>query len=315
LVFTNPFSNCGAYFRVGEDHLVVANRLSGDLYASRCPLLEEHQVAAVRRLLGVPTASTVGLRRSWGAYKPKDCSQPPTLSAAFAAANAVAWTSSRASCVVGDFVEHASSVRRAWKGLAMQTTVRIRVAGRADDQYAEFDFANDLADATNHHWPPAEFLRREGGVFVNDGCLSPQPPRTLDVGIGELARWLPLSETTSWGHRSSCEQIPPLSCGTLEQSIFDEPAKRLLALQRAAREELSESRNARAFSDSGASNSPHAEAGAATGRSAPCQSHGACAGCVVPNERRSGSFISVVLLTFGLLYRRRGSHPIRLAHW
>lgn len=211
-------------FVLGKSILVAASRRGGQLLASECPLLSQDTVKALRSLLGVPETSPAGLLpRSWD-FSPQGCSQPATLDDAFSIADAVVWGVPRASCVVGeaDVVEHAMLVGRAWKGPAAGDIVTVRVTGRADNHYADFPLAVDLANATNHPWPPAEFVRRDDDRYVNDGCLSPLPPATLQEGVEQLTRLLPVSGARRPGH-TTCLELPVLSCGTLDRSSRSPP--------------------------------------------------------------------------------------------
>src|SRR5512145_2356585 len=100
LVFTNPYSNCAPYFRVGEEEIVIAYRVEGFLFASGCPHVFEGLARQVRWYLNVPSESLLGLRESFHAYVPSDCKRPASVQEAFDAANAVVWGDSVGACVV-----------------------------------------------------------------------------------------------------------------------------------------------------------------------------------------------------------------------
>ena len=121
---------------------------------------------------------------------PGRCSQPVALEAAFVAADAIGWSTPRAACVVPgtDEVEQASAMKWAWKGAVQGDVLHVRLKGRPDLSYEDFAFFGELIEATHREWPPAEFLQRDGDLMINDGCLNPQPPRSLDAGVEAVQR-------------------------------------------------------------------------------------------------------------------------------
>jgi hypothetical protein len=196
-------------------------------------------------------------------------------------------------------------VSRGWKGLAAGVDLTLRVTGTVDGQYPRFAFEFELGMATNHKWPPAEFLRRDGDTYVNDGCLSPLPPSTLQTGIAELNRLLPLPSEPR--HRPSrCSEIRALSCSTLDQSIFEAPGERLAALyeqrQREYEASLERERKERFARYKAWEEKERKERVAALS----VRRDSSCAGCAV--SRSSGSSIPFGFLLGFLSWRRRWSN-------
>lgn len=291
LVFTSPYSSCSTFFRIGDEHLVAAHRTADQLHASRCPMLNQNVVEELRALLHVPSSSSAGLRPPYDGFAPFGCSRPATVDDAVAGADAVVWTDSRASCMVGEgpVVEHAAVATRAWKGLAPGDFMRLQVTGRADDDHPRFAFESELADATNRWWPPAEFLRRAGDVYVNDGCLSPLPPTSLQEGVDGVTRLLPLSDGPQL-KSTRCVDLPALSCGTLNQALFVEAGDRLAAVYRQRRLEYeTEQKNQRASFIAAQS----------------VERQGSCAGCSIPNSPPFRSGMPAAGIALVLLSRRR----------
>jgi hypothetical protein len=102
------------------------------------------------------------------------------------------------------------------------------------EEWEEFAGASELLDAANRSWPPAEFLRREGNAFVNDGCNAPLPPGDVDAGVEAMERLVPVQKRGArrtlpafvLRHRR-CDDLPKLSCGTLQFSMLREAEAKL----------------------------------------------------------------------------------------
>jgi hypothetical protein len=70
-------------------------------------------------------------------------------------------------------------------------------------------------------WPPADFLRREGDTFINDGCLAPLAPPSLEVGKEAVLRLFPLPADYRYRRFPRTDPpLPTLSCMTLDASVF-----------------------------------------------------------------------------------------------
>lgn len=216
-------SDCNPWFQVGGPALVVAIRVGEFLTSSNCmQLLSRDLEAKVRERVGLP-ADYFAFDITPRPPPPGRCSQPATLDAAFAAADAIGWSTPRAACVVPDTdeVEQAAALKWAWKSAVRGDVLRMRVKGRPDLSYQDFDFLGELIDATHRGWPPAEFLRRNGDLMINDGCLNPRPPRSLDAGVEAVRRLFPLPvDYGHWLPRGDVA-LPHLSCSMLDQSLFD----------------------------------------------------------------------------------------------
>lgn len=223
IVMGDHDSDCNPRFAVGGPALVVARRVGEFLTSSSClQLLDRDMEVKVRQRVGLP-ADYFAFDITPRPPPPGRCSQPATLDAAFAAADAIGWSTPRAACLVPgtNEVEEASAMKVAWKGAARGDVLRMRVKGRPDLSYEPFDFEGELLEATHSGWPPAEFLRRDGDLMINDGCLNPRPPRSLDAGVEAVRRLFPFpADYGHWLPRGDAA-LPRLSCSTLDQSLFD----------------------------------------------------------------------------------------------
>jgi hypothetical protein len=285
LVFTNPNSKCAPYYRVGEEHLVVAFKVAGHLLASGCPHVFEDLARELRPYLGVPPESSLGLLKSPQAYAPADCSQPSNVQQAVTTADAVVWSDSIGACVIGDsqVVEHAVVVTESWKGLSKGTSAIVRVRDSADDRHSLYPFEGELTSKTGHTWPPAEFLRlNQDGTFTNDGCLAPIEPVDLEDATKELTRLLPIGSMRAFGS-DPCLAPESLSCSHLNQSVFKKAGSDLIAFYRNARNK-----------DDERGKRPNTKQVPIQG---PTRS-GSCAGCSLPSS--SASPVSWTILLFFL---------------
>lgn len=290
IVLGNHNSNCDAWFTVGGRALVVAQRVGEFFTTSKClQLFDKNETANLRRRVNLPNdyfAFDITPRPP----SPERCSQPATVDDAFSTAAVVAWTQSRAACVVPgtDEVEHALVMRQPWKGAALGDVLRVRVKGRPDLAYEDFAFFDELVEARRGTWPPAEFLRREGDLLINDGCLNPRPPASLAAGNEALKRLFPLP--ADYPQRvlpHYDDPLPRLSCATLDQSFFERSDK-------ARAEWVAEKTKRQAAA-------PLAAAPVTT------PARGSCAGCaiVAPTDSRDSAVI-LALLSLAAFCRFRG---------
>lgn len=216
-------SDCNPWFAVGGRSLVVAARMGEFLTSSKClQMLDGGQAAKVRERVRLP-ADYFAFDVTPRPPPPDRCLQPATVDAAFAAADAVGFSTPRAACVVPgtDEVEQASAMKWAWKGAVRGDVLRARVKGRPELSYEDFDFFGELIEATHGRWPPAEFLRREGELLINDGCLNPRPPRSVAAGAEAMRRLFPLPADYGRWLPPGDDPLPRLSCSTLDQALFD----------------------------------------------------------------------------------------------
>lgn len=220
IVMLDIHTSCATFFAVGERHLVLAFRAGELLTASECPSLFGELESKLLAQLRVPAGFLPP--RSRGESAKVRCDHPRTLDQAFAAADVVGWWDAKASCVAsgGDEVEHAAVMRWAWKGLGQGKALRLRVAKHGGEP-APPPFYDELATATDMSWPPADLLRRDGDTFINDGCLVPLAPPSLEVGKEAVLRLFPLPA----GYRlrrypRTDPPLPTLSCMTLDVSVF-----------------------------------------------------------------------------------------------
>lgn len=216
LVFGERSFDCGSFFAVGEEHLVVANRVDSVLLASHCPVFGTSTADELRAKLGAPR------NRRWSApFIPSGCKQPPTLDISVAKSDAIVWTVPTASCTRDGsaVVEHVVSVTESWKGPANDEVLNLRVIGLGKREYSHFDFEYELSEATGHAWPPADFLRKEGDIYVDDGCLVPMHPPTLEAGVESLTRLLPIPDRRRF-RDLKCSPMPRLACARLDQATL-----------------------------------------------------------------------------------------------
>jgi hypothetical protein len=235
VVMGNHYQDCNPWFQVGGRHLLVAYRLGDLLTGSTCSqMLGSELEHEVRQQLHLP-ADYFAFDRTPRPPPPEQCARPATLDDAFTAADAVLWSSTRGACSIPgtNEVEIAAKVRWSWKGAAPGDVVHLRVKGHPDQAFDDFDFHLALAEATNSYWPPAELLRRDGDLFVNDGCLNPHAPASLASGIEAVKRLFPLPiDYRSRPLPDSPAPLPTLSCSTLDQTIFAHSDATLSALAR-----------------------------------------------------------------------------------
>jgi hypothetical protein len=289
VVMSKHYSNCSPWFQVGDRHLVVAGRLGDVLVGNKCAqMLGSALEREVQRQLRLPADY---LARDPKPHPPPQelCARPATLDRAFAEADAVLWSTPRGACsILGtDEVEIAAEVRWAWKGAAPGALLHLRVKGHPALAFDDFEFLPALEQATENYWPPAELLRREGDALVQDGCLNPHAPASLESGTEAVQRLFSLpSDYRSRRVPRSDAPLPRLSCSTLQQSIF-ERGDAAMALAR-SRAEVPERPRA----------SPVAQTRG-----------GACAGCaLVPRDtNRMGELSLLVLAASISATRRRGT--------
>jgi len=292
LVMTNHYSNCQPWFQVGERHLVVAGRVGDVLVGSKCTeMLDRDLEHEVQRQLRIPAGY---LARDTKPHPPPPefCARPATLDQAFADADAVLWSTPLGACSIlgSDEVEIAAEVRWAWKGAASGDLLHLRVKGHPALAFDDFEFLPALIEQTENYWPPAELLRREGDAFVQDGCLNPHAPASLEAGTEAVKRLFPLpSDYRSRRLPRSDKRLPRLSCSTLEQTIF-ERSDAAMALAR-NRAELAERRRA----------SPGAQTPG-----------GACAGCaLVPRDANWIGELSLFVLAASISATRQSAVSAR----
>ncbi len=286
VVLGNHDSNCNPWFQVGDRHLVLARRVGDILVGSQCAeMLGSDLKQQVERQLRLP-ADYLARDTKSRPQPPGGCARPATLDQAFAAADAVVWSTQRGACsIVGtDEVEVAAEVRWAWKGAAEGDFLHLRVKGHPALAFDDFEFRFALEHATESYWPPAELLRREGEILVQDGCLNPRAPASLASGTEAVKRLFSLpSDYRSRRLPHSDARLPRLSCATLEQSIF-EHSDSAMALAR-SHAEVPERRRA---------------ASVAQARG------GACAGCaLVPRDANGIGELALLVLAASISATRR----------
>jgi hypothetical protein len=288
IVMTNHYSNCQPWFQVGERHLVVAGRVGDVLVGNKCAeMLGRDLEHEVQRQLRIP-ADYLARDTKPHPAPPELCARPATLDRAFAEADAVLWSTQRGACsILGtDEVEIAAEVRWAWKGAAPGDLLHLRVKGHPALAFDDFEFRPALEQATGSYWPPAEMLRRDGDALVQDGCLNPHAPASLESGTEAVKRLFSLpSDYRSRRLPHSDQRLPRLSCSTLEQSIF-ERSDAAMALER-SRVEVPERRRA----------APVAQTRG-----------GACAGCaMVPRDANGIGALSLLVLAASMSATRRAA--------
>jgi hypothetical protein len=220
IVMLDIHTSCSTFFAVGDRHLVLAFRVGELLTASECPMLFDELENKLLVQLRVPAGFLKPRSRGQGAKV--RCDHPRTLDQAFAAADVVGWWDAKASCVApgGDEIEHAGVMRWGWKGLGQGKVLRLRVAKHRQEP-APPPFYDELANATNMWWPPADLLRRDGDTFINDGCLAPLAPPSLEVGKEAVLRLFPLPADYRYRRFPRTDPpLPTLNCMTLDASVF-----------------------------------------------------------------------------------------------
>jgi MYXO-CTERM domain-containing protein len=220
IVAMDMYTSCSTFFAVGERHVVVASKLGDIFYADECPTLFDDLEGTLLAQLGVPPGFLKPLApdRDGDALR---CKHPSTLDEAFDAADVVGWWDAKASCLVpgSQVVEHSAAMRWGWKGLREGEALRVRVVQDRDEP-APPPFDHELSDVTEMTWPAADFLRREGDTFINDGCLSPLAPASLEAGTEAVLRLFPLPSDYPRRHFRERPPFPTLSCMTLGDSYF-----------------------------------------------------------------------------------------------
>jgi hypothetical protein len=189
-------------------------------------------------------------------------------------------------------------VKQSWKGPANGELLMLQVVGDADDQTVEFAFAFALSDATRHHWPPAEFLRRDRRVYVNDGCLTPLPPASLEQGVASLERLLPIPK--KFASPAGCVPIPPLSCSKLDQTVLEAAAAKLAHHYRDMEHRLATSPD----DEPGLQHALGTDKGAARPRAHTVRD-GSCAGCTISRTASPLAFAACVVALCVSAGRRR----------
>lgn len=226
IVHTDTGSHCAAHFRVGQSHVVTARRIAGILTTNVCLRLAPDVRASV-----VASLQTTGVE-VMGEVPQLDCVRPTSVAEANAKADGVLWADYHASCLVPgtDVVQHAATVRESWKGPRRDELVVIAVHADADEQLHHDPIASSVGATTGHGWPPALFLRRDRNVYVDDGCLTPSVPQSVEAGVADLARSLPRTAIGRSNNRrlpSVCEEVPVLECAELGLDVFSDAAMRL----------------------------------------------------------------------------------------
>jgi hypothetical protein len=288
VVMSNHYSNCSAWFQVGGRHLVVAGRVGDVLVGSKCAeMLGSDLKQQVERELHLPADYLA--RDTRPRPQPLEmCARPATIAQAFAAADAVLWSTTRGACSIAETgeVEIAAEVRWAWKGAVPGDLLHLRVRGHPTLAFDDFEFRFALEQATGRYWPPAELLRREGEILVDDGCLNPHAPASLEAGTEAVKRLFSLpSDYRSRRLPHSDARLPRLSCSTLKQSIF-EHSDIAMALAR-SHAEVPERRRA----------APVAQTRG-----------GACAGCaLVPRDANWKGELSLLVLAASMSATRRAA--------
>lgn len=222
VVAMDIYTSCSTWFEVGQRHLVVARRLAGLVYATECPMVSGEVNEVVKRKLGLADDYFVA-RASPVDSALGTCQRPATLEAAVQRASAVALYRPKASCVVpgNDLIEHAALVTLGFKGLKRGELVRLRVAPLARQFAQEAERVWPLLRGTSFGWPPANFLRREGDTWIDDGCLIPMPPTSREAIVEPLTRLLAVPP----GYRRDPFERPlgprpALTCATLDAGFF-----------------------------------------------------------------------------------------------
>jgi hypothetical protein len=289
LVFQFPYSTGREFYRTGEEHLVVTTNLNGVLLARSCPMIDGELERRLRSELSIPESFMAERDRPAAPFLPTGCAQPTSLQAAFDASDAVGSYFSTASCVTEDptVVEHAVVTRIGWKGPSRGDRVTLRVKLGADEQYVPLPFEGELDTATGHSWPPAVFLRRENEHYVNDGCLVPLPPASLQEATDALARLLPTPQDTRIAF-DTCAPPEPLTCSRISQAELDWAGQQLIAYYHKQSHDDKSTVARSTWASSPPSRAPRG---------------GTCAGCTIPRHSRTPQILTPLLLMLGLVRR------------
>ncbi len=289
VVAMDLYTSCSTFFPVGERHLVMAFKAGDLLTVSECPIPFDELEKKLLARLGVP-ADFLQPPSPKRDAEPSRCTHPSTLDDAFKTADVVGWWDAKASCLVpgSDVVEHSATMRWGWKGLRQGDALRVHVVQHRE-QPAPPPFDYELSDATNRMgWPPADFLRREGDTFIDDGCLSPLAPASLEAGTEAVLRLFPLPADYPRRHFRERPPFPTLSCMTLDDSYFagaDAAVARYVQSLEAERSGEARGTTTRA---------PHRE--------------GSCAGCAATPTSERASFVWSAMALAYLTRRRRRAH-------
>ena len=295
VVFTNPHSTCGTYFHLPWEYVVAATEQAGLLFASWCSQPAGEKLERVRTLLGVPPTSLIGQPPPNWDYQPDGCVRPPNLDAAIASADAVGNAVASASCVVEntDIIEHSAIVTEGWKGLSRGSQILVRTKGTRGGRNFPYPFRESLTEVAAHRWPPAQFFRREGDVFMDDGCLTPPPPSSRAPEIHSPTRATPEGDVSA-RDRNECAPLVPLSCAQLDLGVLQRAGEKLLAWS--------------LESKSGNTTKGQASEARQT-RTNTTRRTGSCAGCSVSAHVNRGNASLFLLALLTIARRRRRCKP------